>query len=571
MHKRWIIREKGSSSEVKKLSEELNIDESIANLLVQREILDFESAKKFFRPSLDDMHDPFLMKGMKDAVNRIKEAIRKEEKILVYGDYDVDGTTAVSLVYAYLSKFTEAISYYIPDRYKEGYGVSYQGIDFAVDNDFSLIIALDCGVKAVEKIAYAKEKGVDFIVCDHHKPGDQLPDGIVLNPKQKDCDYPYKELSGCGVGFKLIQALAEGKEDVIEFLDLVAVSIAADIVPITGENRVLAYFGLKKINSNPRKGIQELLDLAERKGEITVTDLVFVVGPRINAAGRIDRGSKAVDFLIADDMETIKEIGKSINVNNSDRRELDKSITQEALEMIAQDNWYASAKTTVLFKEDWHKGVIGIVASRVIEHHYKPTIILTESNGKATGSARSIAGFDVYEALEKCADLMEQFGGHKYAAGMTMDIKMVPEFRKRFDKVVSELISDEQLIPEIKIDTELSFGEIKENAKDVFPKFYRIIKQFAPFGPGNMKPTFVSRNVLDSGNGKIVGDDHLKLTLVQEPEDKIQLSGIGFNLGGHYENVLSKKPFDIVYNIEENEWNGNVTLQANIKDIQFPS
>ncbi len=568
MQKRWTILNSGNSEAVIELASSLNVDNTIAQMLVNRGVSNFEEAKKFFRPELNQLHDPFLMKDMDKAVERVKSGLEKKEKIMVYGDYDVDGTSAVALVYSFLiaefPQLSSQFSFYIPDRYKEGYGISIAGIDFAKENGISLIIALDCGIKANEKINYANKNGIDFIICDHHTPGEEIPEAVaVLDPKRNDCGYPYKELSGCGIGFKLIQAISNSTKE--DYLDLVAISIASDIVPITGENRVLTYFGLKKINSNPRKGIKALLGAAKfKKAELNITDLVFVVGPRINAAGRIEHGKKAVELLTSEDESVAEIAGKGINETNDARRELDKEITTHALSLIERDpvNFPPGKKTTVLYHPEWHKGVIGIVASRLIEKHYRPTIMLTQSNGLAVGSARSVHGFDIYRAIDACSDLLEQFGGHKYAAGLTLKTENVEAFSQKFEKVVSETIEPNLLIPEFIIDTEIKFS-------DITPKFFRIIKQFAPFGPENMKPVFVSHNVYDTGFSRVVGESHLKFDIVQKNETTVKFSGIGFGMGDFYQNISAKKPFSLCYTIEENEWNGKVSLELNVKDIKF--
>ena len=570
--KRWTYIPK-SNKPTEELENKLGISKGLVELLHQRGVYTFEEAQTFFRPKLEHIHDPFLMKDMDKAVARVLEAFEKEEKILVYGDYDVDGTTAVSLMYSFLIKHYEYVEFYIPDRYTEGYGVSYKGIDYATDNNFKLIIALDCGIKAIEKVEYAEEKGVDFIICDHHRPGDEIPNAVaVLDPKRKDCQYPYDELCGCGVGFKLVQALNQelGYEfsELEGYFDLLVVSIGADIVPVTGENRVLAYFGLKKINHSPRKGIAEILKLSSLKRDLTITDVVFIVGPRINAAGRMKSGVNAVKLLISGEDETAKELGEFIESENKLRKNFDKSITQEALKMIEENEEFLAAKSTVLYKEDWHKGVIGIVASRVIETHYKPTIILTESKGKAAGSARSVQGFDVYNAIDACSDLVEQFGGHMYAAGMTMPIENVEAFRKKFDKVVSETITEEQLIPEIKIEGEISLNQLIPEKGEKFPKFYRIITQFAPFGPQNMHPVFVAKNV-QAKYAKVVGETHLKMSVYHEEKPNHLFDCIGFGLGDFFGKINNNEYFDIAFVIEENTWNGNTKLQLNIRDIKL--
>ncbi len=570
MEKQWKIKKQADSEQVRILSLELNnLDLTLTNILLQRGVDTFEKAKIFFRPSLDEIHDPFLMKDMSKAVERLQQAIENNEKILIYGDYDVDGTTSVALVYSYLKNYYEHLEYYIPDRYTEGYGISYQGIDYASENDFKLIIALDCGIKAIEKVEYATEKGVDFIICDHHRPGDKLPKAAaVLDQKREDCNYPYKELSGCGVGFKLMQAWTQQTEKdeskLMEYLDLLAISTCADIVPITGENRVFVYYGLKVINENPRLGVKTMIELAALKKELTVMDVVFTIAPRINAAGRIETGKKAVEMLVEENTEKVLGFGKAIHQLNIDRKELDKVITTEALAMIAENADLKNKKTTVLFQENWHKGVIGIVASRLIETHYRPTIILTESNGKVTGSARSVKDFDVYNAIDSCSDLLEQFGGHKYAAGLTMKLENLGAFIQKFEEVVAEQIDPELLIPQISIDAKLELNQIND-------KFYQILKQFAPTGPGNMRPVFMSENVFLTSNSRKIGGDqtHLRLEVFQEENPAIKFNCIAFGMAHILDELDEGIPFSIVYNIEENHWNGNTTLQLHIKDTKF--
>ena len=571
MEKRWVLMPKGNSETIQKLADELNIHPILAQLLVQRSVNTYDEAKHFFRPSLNDLHDPFLMKDMDKAVERISNAILNKEKILVYGDYDVDGTTAVSLVYTFLHNQYVNVGYYIPDRYKEGYGISLQGIDYAKENGYSLIIALDCGIKSIDKIDYANTLGVDFIICDHHRPGSELPNAIaVLDPKRADCDYPYKELSGCGVGFKLIQAIAQQKgilfEDLTQYLDLVAVSIAADIVPITGENRILAFYGLKLLNENPRPGFKAILELSNfKKDEITVNDVVFLIAPRINAAGRIESGKSAVDLLVSKNDNVAGLLGDGINEHNLKRKDLDSSITEHALQLIEESENHKYRKSTVLYNSAWHKGVIGIVASRLTEKYYRPTIVLTKSNDEnnmVSGSARSVKDFDVYNAIESCSDLLEQFGGHMYAAGLTMKEENVEEFIQRFEEVVSSTIEDRMLVREVEIDAELNLNDINQ-------KFFNILKQFAPFGPGNMSPIFKSSNVRDNGRGKVVGNNHLKLTLVQHDDYQSTFDGIAFQLGHHHPQVEQQDAFEIVYHIEENNFNNRTTLQLNIKDLKF--
>lgn len=561
---RWNLTQNPSEQKVNELTNSLSIDKTIAKLLVQRGIDSFEKARLFFRPTLEDLHNPYLMKDMDKAIERIEKAFQNNEKILVYGDYDVDGTTAVSLVYSYISSFYPNVTTYIPDRYEEGYGVSFQGIDYADDNEISLIIALDCGIKAHEKIDYANSKNIDFIIADHHLPDDTIPNAIaVLDPKRKDCEYPYKELCGCGIGFKIIQALAEKRgqktEDLLPYLDLVATAIAADIVPITGENRILAKFGLEVINSNPRNGIKALIQNL-KKEELTITDVVFIIAPRINAAGRIYHGNYAVKLLTEFDLSQAEEFAQNIETFNTERKDLDSFITKEALQQIIETN-QEKLFTTVVFNENWHKGVIGIVASRLIETYYKPTLVFTESNGKMVASARSVKGFDIHEALEKCSEFIEQFGGHKYAAGLTVAKEKFELFREKFEEVVKNSITEESLSPEINIDSEIDFSDIN-------PKFIRILKQFEPCGPENMTPVFLTKNVMDTGYAKPIGknEEHLKLFVKQNGTQPI--SAVGFNLGKKIEIVKSLKPFDMVYSIDENHWNGNVTIQLKVRDIR---
>ena len=562
---RWTLKTTPNITTVQQLSKDLSIDDTLSKLLVQRGVSTFEEAKKFFRPSLEELHDPFLLKDMDLAVSRIEKAIASNENILIYGDYDVDGTTSVSLVASYLKTITTSISTYIPDRYDEGYGISYQGIDFAADNNFSLIIALDCGIKAIDKVAYATKKKVDFIICDHHKPGPKIPDAVaVLNPKRVDCSYPYDELCGCGVGFKLVQALASKRgqtiEDLTQYLDLAAIAIAADIVPITGENRVLTYFGLQVINSNPRNGIKAIIQEVHKK-VLTITDVVFIIAPRINAAGRIKHGNAAVELLTEANFEQALEFAKAINQYNTERRVLDAQITKEALLQI-EENKEKEQFTSVVFNETWHKGVIGIVASRLIETYYRPTLVFTKSGNKLAASARSVKGFDVYEALEQCSEFIEQFGGHKYAAGLTLDPEMYTAFKNKFEEVVKNTIDRELLIPEITIDASLELS-------DISPKFFRILQQMGPFGPQNMKPVFSTTSVRDNGYGKTVGADksHLKLNIIYGA-DKKTYNAIGFGLGNKMKFIQNN--FDIAYSLDENEWNGRTSLQLLLKDIKKP-
>ena len=561
---RWTLKPKPEATKVADLQNALQVDEVVSTLLIQRGIETYEDAKTFFRPSLEDLHNPFLMKDMDKAVARIEEALSKGENILVFGDYDVDGTSSVALMSSYLKTRTDRVATYIPDRYDEGYGVSIKGIDFAHDNDFSLIIALDCGVKAIDKVAYAKEKDIDFIICDHHRPGSELPNAIaVLDPKRDDCEYPYKELCGCGVGFKLIQALAqnEGKtvEDLAEYLDLVATAIGADIVPITGENRVLAYFGLQVINSSPRPGIKAIINQV-KKEELNITDVVFIVAPRINAAGRMKHGNYAVTLLTEMNFDLAQQYAAEIEEFNTDRREADQRITEEALLQI-EKNKEQEGFTTVVYHEDWHKGVIGIVASRLIETYYRPTLVFTKSGDKLAASARSVSGFDVYNALESCSEHIEQFGGHKYAAGLTLKEENYEAFKQAFEDEVSKTIDKSLLTPEIKVDLNIDLHHVND-------KLWRIIRQFAPFGPGNMTPIFMTENLKDTGYGKCVGEDdkHLRITVTQPGADKIVC--IGFGLGDKYDIISNRKPFKAVYSIDENHWNGSVSLQLKLRDIK---
>lgn len=570
MEKRWIIKQKGDIAAVKQLAGVLGVSESLANLMVQRNISCAAEADNFFYPSLDNLHDPFLMKDMDVAVDRISTAIKKNERILVYGDYDVDGTTAVALMYSFLKDQYSNVDYYIPDRYKEGYGVSYQGLDFASQNNCKVVITLDCGIKAVEKVKYARTKGLDVIICDHHYPGEEIPKAVaVLDPKQHSCCYPYKELSGCGVGFKLIHAYSRVHgipfDNIAHYLDLVAVSIASDIVPITGENRVMAYFGLKRLNESPRTGLKEIIRESEVTKALTIEDVVFKIGPRINAAGRMETGSKAVDLLVSRDTALATGISKEINNFNIERRSIDRIITTEAMRMIADDLGSVNSRTTVLYNPTWKKGVIGIVASRLIETYYRPTVILTESNGFATGSARSVHGYDLYQAIEACSDLLESFGGHMFAAGLTLKKENIKPFMERFELYVNETITEDQLFPRIFIDTELSFSEINES-------FFNTMSKFQPFGPENMSPVFVSRNIFDTGSGRMVGSsgEHLKLDLCQESTGQKSFSAIAFSQADHFEYIKAGNPFDICYSLEMNEFRGNRNLQINVKDIKTP-
>ncbi|MDR1584793.1 MAG: single-stranded-DNA-specific exonuclease RecJ [Prevotellaceae bacterium] len=552
----------------KKIADELSISPILAELLVQRGITTFEEARSFFRPDLANLHDPFLMKDMDKAVERLTSALQQNEKILIYGDYDVDGTTSVSLVYKFLSRYSSNIFYYIPDRYSEGYGISIQGIDYASENGYSLVIALDCGIKAVEKIKYASSLGVDFIICDHHTPDETLPGAVaVLDPKREDCSYPYKHLSGCGVGFKLLQAFANANNipfsQLTSLLDLAALSIASDIVPMTGENRILAYYGLKQINTNPSTGVKGLIEVCGLTDkEITISDVVFKIGPRINASGRMKQASEAVQLLISRDSTFVKEKSDTINEYNNDRKDLDKNITDEAIALIRGSEYLQKKKSIVVYKSDWHKGVIGIVASRLSEEYYKPSIVLAVSNGAASGSARSVSGFDIYKAIESCRDLLENFGGHMYAAGLSMPEKNISAFIERFEKYVAENILPEQTYPQIDIDAVVQF-------KDITPKFFRVLKQFAPFGPENMKPVFASKKVFDYGTSRLVGKDqeHLKLELIDSSSENV-MNGIAFRMYEYNDYLKALNPLDICYTLEENVFNGNNSVQLMIRDIK---
>jgi len=565
MERRWIYKEIPAQEKVQKLSSEININSHLSSILIQRGIEDFATAKDFFRPSLDHLHDPFLMKDMHHAVDRLKKAIDSQEKILVYGDYDVDGTTAVALVYSYLHRFYPNCEVYIPDRTKEGYGVSQAGVEWAEENGYTLIIALDCGIKASDMVILATHKGIDFIICDHHLPDEKIPNAVaVLDPKQKDCGYPYTELSGCGLGFKLIQAFARQhrqEQEVYEFLDLVAVSIASDIVPITGENRILAHFGLKKLNENPLPGLKALKEISQIRNELDISGIVFTLGPRINAAGRVAHASAAVELLISKSEADALMLAEKVNLKNDLRRQFDLDTTEEALAMIDGDEVLRLAKSTVLFKNTWHKGVIGIVAARCIEKYYRPTVILTESNDKITGSARSVSGFDLYEAILSCGDLLEKFGGHKYAAGLTMNKDNLVAFQQRFEEVVRARITSDMLTPSIEIDTPISFDAIT-------PKFINVLKQMAPFGPENPKPVFETRNVNVMNSLSNFKERHIKFLATEEGNQNI-FQVVGFDMAEHYERLAIGDNFKMAYTIEENQYNGNTTVQLRVKDIRF--
>ncbi len=579
MEKRWVYKEQGDEQLVRQLADELSIDLNLSNLLVQRGIHTFDQARSYFRPQLEDLHDPFLMKDMEKAIDRIALAIKNKEKILVYGDYDVDGTTAVALIYTFIKRFYHNIDFYIPDRDTEGYGISYQGIDFARENKFSLMIILDCGIKAIDKTIYAKERGLDFIICDHHRPGDEIPPAYaVLDPKRNDCPYPFKELSGCGVGFKLAHGYALRHDipitDLLPLLDLVVVSIAADIVPITGENRTLAHYGLDLVNKQPRIGIEAILLVGNVKRtdqpdkdyvfnkELTISDLVFMVGPRINAAGRIESAKNSVRLLVEEDNKKAMEIARKINTLNDERKSLDLHATTDALRIIRENQELREANYTVVYNPEWHKGVIGIVASRLTETYYRPTIVLTYSNGLITGSARSVKDFDIYDAVDACSNHLEHFGGHKYAAGLSLKEEDFENFRNCFRDYVNKHITKEQLVPEIEIDSEIIL-------RDINSRFFRILRQFAPFGPGNLSPLFTTNGLVDTGKARVVGKNHLKLEVVHPDISGFPFSAIAFQQGHHYEDIKEGKLFSACYHIEENEWNGVTSIQLNIKDLKF--
>ena len=567
--RKWILKDPADPEKVGRLSAELGIDRVLAELLVKRGVETFEQARSFFRPSLDDLHDPFLMKDMDKAVKRIRTAITTEEGILVYGDYDVDGTTAVALVYSFLRRYSTNVDFYIPDRYEDGYGLSYRGIDWAKEHGFSLIITLDCGIKANEKVDYAASLGLDVIICDHHLPESTIPAAVaVLDPKREDDNYPFDDLSGCGVGFKLVQAYSREYdipfETLIPLLDLLVVSISADLVSMTGENRVLAHFGLRQLNENPRKGLQAIATLSKLEpGHLSIDDIVFKIGPRINAAGRMESGRLAVELLTSSDEHSAAVVGEKINDNNNERKSIDREITQEALEMVQSGAALSSSAATIVYNPNWNKGVVGIVASRLVEAFYKPTIVLTKSNDFITGSARSVAGFDLYEAIDSCADLMENFGGHVYAAGLTLREENLPEFVRRIEEFISTRITQEMLTPFTEIDARLEFSQIT-------PKFFRLLKQFQPFGPGNTNPVFQTENVYDGGKGRKVGADgvHMKLDLIDEKQPFHQIPAIAFNMSEYFDYIKAGNPFDICYSIVENYYRGNSTLQLRIKDIR---
>lgn len=567
MKTKWKYVEQPDATVTERLSNELGIDATLAGLLVQRGVSTFEEARYFFRPELHHLHDPFLMKDMEAAVDRVITALGDGERLMIFGDYDVDGTTSVTLVYSILKSVTDQIEFYIPDRYKEGYGLSKLGIDTAHKNGVTLMVILDCGIKSIELTEYAKSLGIDIVICDHHRPGSEIPNAAaVLDPKRKDCEYPYKELCGCGVGFKLMQALSMKDvfpfERCLDYIDLVAVAIGADIVPIEGENRTLAYYGMKKVNEDPSPGIKAILESANYKGGLSVSDVVFVIGPRINAAGRIASGNRAVELLIAKDHSSLQTLSKTIDEHNKVRRNLDKTITQQALEIIQSNDDLASAKTTVVFHKEWHKGVVGIVASRLTEQYYRPTIVLTESNGVATGSARSVKGYDIYNAIDACSDLLNQFGGHAFAAGLSLPVDNIAPFSKRFEQVVAETITPEQLIPTLDVDMEIDLGTIT-------PRFFQVLRQMAPFGPHNMNPVFVTRHCINAGNTRVVGGSHLKMHLCQTSHPQTTFNGIAFGMGSLYSEIADGRPFSIAYSVVENEWRGRVSIELHVKDIKL--
>lgn len=564
MEKKWRYISKPPDEAIRALSRQINVNPYLSTILIQRGIDTFEAARAFFRPTLDMLHDPFLMKGMRQAVDRLSAAIGNQERILIYGDYDVDGTTAVALVYSYLKTFYDHCEIYIPDRYSEGYGVSREGIEWASQNGFTLIIALDCGIKAMEMVGLAKQQGIDFIICDHHVPGSAVPDAIaVIDPKQEDCTYPFKELSGCGLGFKLMQAFARQHRDeqaVYRYLDLVAVSIASDVVPMTGENRVLAHFGTRKLNTDPVPGLKALMNVSGVNSDLEVSDILFTLGPRINAAGRINHASAAVRMLTAETVEEAEEFATVLNENNAKRRQFDSNITEEALRMIDGDETHRIAKSTVLFKDTWHKGVIGIVAARCVEKYYRPTVILTASNDKLTGSARSIHGFDLYRAISACGDLLEKYGGHKYAAGLTLDPNNLTAFRQKFEEVVAANLTPEMLVPVVDIDTEVFFDAITT-------KFVNILKQMAPFGPENTTPVFVAHNVYVFNSLTCFKEKHIRFLAGQHNARNV-FQAVGFNLAEYYEKLQMGGRFSLAFTVEENTYNGVTSIQLRVKDIK---
>ncbi len=566
--KKWILKQTENSQALEDLQTRLKIHPILCQLLLNRGVNTFDEAKNFFRPTLSDLHDPFLMKDMDQAVAVVLETIDRGEKIMVYGDYDVDGTTSVSLMYSFLKQFTDQIIYYIPDRYGEGYGVSFQGIDKAVEESCTLIICLDCGIKAIEKVQYAKDKGVGFVICDHHRPGAELPAAIaVLDPKRSDCEYPYKELSGCGVGFKLAQAIVQHKQldqnILLPLLDLVAVSIGADIVHITGENRVLAHFGLKVLNDKPRHGFKAFINSLKPGQIMDIGDVVFKIAPRINAAGRISHATKAVELLVASSLEEATAFAETIDEFNTRRRDLDERITEEAIKQIKSAGM-ENSKSTVVAHQDWHKGVVGIVASRLIETYYRPTIVFTIKDGKYTGSARSILGFDVYNALDACSDHIEAFGGHMYAAGLTVDETKFEDFKKAFAVYVDAHLEEEDLVERVEVESVLELNQIDEG-------FFKILQQFEPHGPENLNPIFCAKKVVDSGWSRLVGEngDHLSLSVMNPEIPGSFFKGIGFRMKEQYERVQLKQPFAICYSLRENVWKDKKSIQLFVNDLKF--
>ena len=566
LNKKWLLKPEPEIETVNKLQQELGIHRSICQLLVQRNINSFEKARRFFRPTGVQIHNPMLMKNMAEAINRIKNALKKNENILVYGDYDVDGTTAVAMVYSFFKKHHQKISYYIPDRYAEGYGISLKSIDFAKENNVQLIIALDCGIKAIHEVNYAKEKGIDYIICDHHLPGETIPDAIVLNPKQKECVYPFKELSGAGVGFKLLQAFCSQNnidaENANKHLDLLAVSIGADMVPLIEENRALAHYGIKKLNKNPTIGIKAILTNAKIQTSINMRDIGFSIGPRINAAGRISHAKKAVELLTTTSEDAAKQISEDVNLNNIDRRLLDKKTTKEALSILLSDNLHQHKKSTIVHNEKWHKGVLGIVCNRIQDYYYRPTIVLTKNGNEYTGSARSVKGFNIYDAIHSSSGILENFGGHEYAAGLTIKAENLQKFATQFEKVVQDTIRVEHLSPTMEIDLELPLNQIQK-------RLFTHLNQFEPFGIGNEQPIFKSIKVKAvKGTLSVVGNDHLKMEIMEANNPRLRIPAIAFNQIKHYEYISKGNSFDICYCLEINEWRGNQTCQANIKDIR---
>jgi single-stranded-DNA-specific exonuclease len=581
LQKKWVRKPSPDIDlQLNLVAEIKNVHPKIAQLLLQKELSELDTIQSFFNPDLSQLHDPFLMEDMQKAVDRLDFAIKNNQRILVYGDYDVDGTSSVALVYSFLSKYTQNLDYYIPDRITEGYGISFKSIDYASDNDFSLIIALDCGIKANDKIEYANQKKIDFIICDHHNPGQEIPNAMaVLDPKRLDCNYPFKELCGCGVGFKLMQAYCLFSEistdHIFEYIDFLAIAIASDIVPIVGENRIFTYHGLKLINKNPRKGIKAILELCNFTKRLNVSDLVFIIAPRINAAGRLASGNKAVELLISDDTEIALMAGRHIENNNKQRRILDKDITLQALAILDEAE-NTNAKTSVVYNPEWHKGVIGIVASRLIETHYRPTIVITLSEGKLTGSARSVAGYDVYAAIDSCSEFLEQFGGHKYAAGLTLQPENLLAFKEKFEQIVADTIDEQLLIPCIEIDGELKFSDIFTNSdldkiilgNEVFPQFYKQLRRFNPFGPGNMNPFFLAENCIAKDITLLSENEHLKFKVFQPENEKLILNAIAFKQANSFSIIDKSKPFSMVFVIEENQWRDHVSLQLRVIDIK---